>query len=233
MIEINKLDEENMRYEKKFLISGVEIQQIIHILKNSPLLFKEMYYERQVNNIYFDYIDLKNLKDNLEGNQRRIKVRIRWYGQTFGEISNPVLEIKIKNSDKGKKLIFSLEEFKLDKEFSYEEIVRCLQKSKLPEWVKEKMRAYQAVMINSYTRKYFLSFNKQCRLTLDSKQRFTSINKNKNNFIRQEKDSNSVVLEIKYSDKAINSVVNFVEHIPFRLGRNSKYVNGMNLLDEY
>ena len=84
------------RYERKF-DSGYINKDIVYFIKMHPMLFREIYCKRRVNNIYYDTMNYKNYLDNVEGNQYRLKVRIRWYGSNPFKIFDPVLEIKIKN----------------------------------------------------------------------------------------------------------------------------------------
>ena len=89
----------NFRYEKKFVINEMSLLEIEHLIKFSPQVFSEIFNERRVNNIYLDSLELENYYENIVGNSERIKIRIRWYGKTFGFVFKPVLEIKIKNND--------------------------------------------------------------------------------------------------------------------------------------
>ena len=70
----------------------------------SPAFFKEIYYERRVNNIYLDSFDYANYYANINGEQNRVKQRIRWYGDTF-DAKTPILEYKIKHGELGIKAI--------------------------------------------------------------------------------------------------------------------------------
>ena len=65
------------RYERKFLISGVSKKEIESIVKLHPAIFSEIFEERFVRNIYFDTFDLNNCNENINGNAKRIKIRIR------------------------------------------------------------------------------------------------------------------------------------------------------------
>ena len=87
---------EKWRYERKFFISGLKKEDIEFMVKLHPAIFREIYHERTVNNLYFDSYEMKSYLDNVSGNSQRAKVRIRWYGDLFGIIEKPVLEVKIK-----------------------------------------------------------------------------------------------------------------------------------------
>ena len=84
------------RYERKFFIDNMSKRKVESIIKLNPANFKEIYKERIINNIYLDSLSKNSYTDNIDGNMERTKSRIRWYGSSFGEIANPILEFKIK-----------------------------------------------------------------------------------------------------------------------------------------
>ncbi len=84
-----------MRYERKFMVTAMSLRAIESRIKLHPSYFREAYSQRYINNIYFDTQTLKYYHENERGVSNREKVRIRWYGDTFGAIQNPKLEIKI------------------------------------------------------------------------------------------------------------------------------------------
>ena len=102
------------RYERKFFISEISSHDINYIIKQNPGMFSETYYKRCINNIYLDTLGLDNYFDNIHGDLRRTKTRIRWYGELFGHIAYPILEFKIKVGLVGRKLRYKLPSFKLD-----------------------------------------------------------------------------------------------------------------------
>lgn len=219
------------RYERKFVISELNYYEIEHLIKNNPGIFSEIFYERKVNNIYLDSIDLKNYNENLIGISNRLKIRIRWYGKIFGVIEKPVLELKIKNNELGKKLSFPLKAFILDEKFSLNLLQKVFLKSNLPQWLVEKLKLYSPSLLNSYKRKYFISADKKYRITLDKDQIFFKI-KNKNNSFKEKITNKQVcVLEIKYALKDYEKTSDITKYFPFRLIANSKYVNGIELFD--
>ena len=82
----------NYRYERKFTLpASHSLRSVEGLIKGNSSLFREIYSQRKVNNIYFDTYRYSNYFDNVLGVSDRKKMRIRWYGETFGEISKPVL----------------------------------------------------------------------------------------------------------------------------------------------
>ena len=94
-------------YEKKFS-ALLSVNIIDSQLRHHKLRFKPIYHTRRINNVYFDDINYSNYFDNVEGNLNRKKVRIRWYGDTFTDVINPVLEVKLKKGTLGKKVKFQI-----------------------------------------------------------------------------------------------------------------------------
>ena len=129
---------ENLRYERKFVITELDFNEIKHIIRHHPSAFSEIFYERIINNIYLDSLDLENYFTHISGHSQRMKLRIRWYGETFGLIKKPILEIKMKNNELGKKSHFPLKSLILDKNFSFELLLDIFSQSKLPDWLFEK-----------------------------------------------------------------------------------------------
>jgi len=224
----------DFRYERKFVISELNKFEIEHLIKYHPAMFSEIFYERNVNNIYFDSENLKNYYANLSGDSQRLKIRIRWYGKLFGLIKNPILELKIKENELGRKLSFPLKNFILDKNFSLEFLQKeVLEKSNLSKWLIEKLRIEQPILLNTYKRKYFISADKNYRITLDEDLVFFKI-RNKNNLFNEKITFKSAnVLELKYSCESSNKAETITNYFPFRLSSISKYASGIDLLNIY
>lgn len=83
------------RYEKKFIINNLTIPEIENLLRISNFNFKRNFYNRKVNSIYFDDYNVKSVLENLDGNNFKTKIRLRWYGDEK-IINSPILEFKKK-----------------------------------------------------------------------------------------------------------------------------------------
>jgi len=215
------------RYERKFVIPELNIQEVESIVNLHPAMFSEIFHKRSVNNIYFDSPELNNYFDNVGGNMQRIKTRIRWYGELFDNIEKPVLELKIKNGLLGKKKLFPLYPFKLDGSFSINTLKLIFTKSDIPEFIKMELKTLDPVLLNSYTRKYYQSADKRYRITIDTDQVFYQIGFRSNSFLNKLRDNVNVILELKYNIDADDDAKHITEHFPFRLTKSSKYVAGI------
>jgi SPX domain protein involved in polyphosphate accumulation len=221
--------DESFRYEQKFVISELNFHEIEHLIKHHPKIFSEIFKVRQINNIYLDSVDLENYNHNIDGVAQRIKIRVRWYGKTFGLVNKPFLEIKIKENQIMKKITFPLGKFIFDKEFSSKSLKGLFANSSLQGFLVEKLKSYSPTLLNSYNRKYFISSDKKHRITLDWDQTFFSIGNKNNSFNEQIKDRANSILEIKSSLENHQSSLEIGQHFPFRLIANSKYVCGINI----
>lgn len=224
------LNPKTFRYERKFLISQLDRHQVESIIKRHPAMFSEIYHERCVNNIYFDSLNMDNYLDNESGTSQRVKTRLRWYGDLFGMIQEPALQLKIKDGIVGSKISFPLNPFTLDSNFSSRLLKTLLKASKIPALIKEELLLMQPALLNHYSRKYFQSADKKYRLTLDWDMEFYTIEPSHNTFIKRVKDLFYIVLELKYSDKDDDIADTITNYFPFRLSKSSKYVRGIDYL---
>lgn len=215
------------RYERKFFISSINRQEVESIVNLHPAMFAEIFHKRFVNNIYFDSSELTNYFDNIYGNTRRIKTRIRWYGELFGEIKKPVMEIKIKNGSLGSKLRYLLQPFKLDNHFNIEGVSALIQCAEIPEIIKLEFKYLQPVLLNRYKREYYLSADKRYRITIDSDQIFYKMGRWSNSFMNKMKDKTNSILELKYDLECDDGAKHITDQFPFRLTKSSKYLMGI------
>ena len=205
------------------------MHEVESYLKLHPAFFREIFQERTVNNIYFDTCDFKNFMDNVNGNSERKKVRIRWYGELFGKIEKPVLEYKIKSSIVGKKESYPIKGFSLDATFDYATVVDVIKQSNVPEIVKEDFQYVEPALLNNYKRKYFLSSDKNYRVTIDRDLAYYNIKKNNNLFLSKFQKHQTIIVELKYNSQLDNQANSISTLFPFRLTKSSKYVNGVDI----
>jgi len=218
----------NHRYETKFSVLDLNRNEIENIIKSHPAIFHEIYFTRNVNNIYFDTYDFSNFIDNIEGVRDRKKIRIRWYGDLIGECNNPILEIKYKQGLLGWKERHNLSDFTLDLEnhFNFKGVFDKLANNKSFDLNKLDLEFYNPTLLNRYERTYYLSSDKKYRLTLDNKMEFYSINPIREHF-KIFSDEEKTVVELKYNHQYADGARIITEHFPFRLTKNSKYVIGV------
>ncbi len=229
--EKKELQPSDFRNERKFAIQGFDIAQVEAVVKSHPALFSVPFPPRYINNIYFDTLEFQNYKDNVMGAMNRHKFRIRWYGDQYGQMVKPVLEVKIKRGMAGTKKYVKLKPITLERGFTTDDIRNWLDESDIDPEFREATRYLFPSLLNRYRRKYFLSADKKFRITLDNQLSYTHIPKLPGFFVRREADHDSVIMELKYDTEDDREASRITDHIPFRLSKNSKYVVGVKKLD--
>lgn len=233
--EIHFLDvENNYRFERKFTIPiHRSVKSLVRIIKENRTFFREVFQQRKINNIYFDTVGYNDYFDNVLGVSDRKKIRIRWYGEMFGKIEKPILEIKIKKGLVGDKWSYKLKPFILDNNFLSDDIQKVFLISNLPLPILESLKMVFPSLLNSYQRRYFLSADKKFRATLDFELQYHKIENRFNNFnLKPSLDPNKIV-ELKYKLEHDNLANKVTTQFPFRLNKNSKYVNGINTIKQF
>lgn len=215
-----------MRYERKFFVEGLHFKHVEHVVKMHPFGFRTQYPDRHVNNIYYDTIDLKNFNDNVDGLSKRIKVRIRWYGKSFGLIKKPVLEIKIKNGSLGYKKTTNLKPIEMDSNIS-EKISSILNNNNVLPIIKESLSPMRPILMNRYHRKYYLSADKRFRITIDNAMEVFPLMGGEKAFFRNVSDSSCTIMELKYDREHDDNAPDITTIFPFRVTKSSKYISGL------
>jgi hypothetical protein len=218
----------NYRYEKKFFITELSKYEVENNVKLHHAIFSEIYYQRFVNNIYFDSFGMNNYNDNIEGISDRIKIRIRWYGDLFGNILNPVLEFKIKNGELGKKITVPINAINFAKKTNICDILKS--NIGLAEKLAINFNQLVPTLLNRYSRKYYQSYDKKYRITIDNEQSFYLLNNTNNVFLNRCEDNVSVILELKYNQNSCFNAHFITSAFPFRVTKSSKYVRGIHMM---
>ncbi len=227
-----EMGENDYRHERKFLVKGMEKENLKQIVSNIPGIFSEIFHERRINNLYLDFFDLNNYFRHVGGEHKRYKIRIRWYGGLFGFVKNPILELKIKCGHLSRKERFPLKSFNFRTSFNYNLFNRnILQKSNLPQKILELLNMVGPSLLNSYLRRYFLSSNKKVRLTIDRDLFFSKLSSGKNFVISSPSLRNEFIVELKYHNLDEPYVSEVIQSLPFRIVANSKYIFGIETSD--
>lgn len=225
MIEL--FDIETWRYERKFVISELSQQEIELIIRFHPAMFSEIYHPRWVNNIYFDSFGAQNYRDNIEGLRNRVKVRIRWYGSFLEPAKEPMLEFKFKRGILGAKKKFPLSSFFINQKIGERGLNDLIRNSDLPDSVKAYVSPLVPCLLNRYLRKYYRSWDRHYRITVDSDMKCNTASSHFQALFQQDSDKINTVLELKYDSNKDANADTITNHFPFRMTKNSKYVNGI------
>ncbi len=217
------------RYERKFVAERQSRLAVESIVKQNQAFFISAFVPRKVNNIYFDTPGLDCYFDNLFGNGNRWKARIRWYGEIFGKVQSPILELKIKKGFVGTKKSFLLPAFEINKNnFDADRLRTIFEKAELPTEIRERIINLQPVLLNAYQRSYFSTINKRFRVTVDDQLDYYNLRSTWNHFPSVYREQLKTVVELKYDQEWDSEAKTISNQFPFRLDKNSKFVAGMS-----
>lgn len=223
----------NHRYERKFLYEGITPEDLIEtvVLTNS-FCFREIFHRRTVNNIYYDDQSMSFYHQNVSGDEKRDKYRLRWYGDAFENIENPVLEIKKKYGAVGDKLSFALSGYMYHlNDQPLAEMQDIIRQDILKNHARElglKLSNLTPSLYNSYERRYFLSDCENYRITIDYNMAF--YNPHFSEYTMTKTQLPDVVLELKYKVSDDKESRKLTQTLSARLSKNSKYVRGIDLI---
>jgi hypothetical protein len=222
--------EPTWRYERKFIAHGVPLAQVEMILRLHPACFRIAFPQRTVNNLYLDQPDLRSFHTHANGAAVRQKLRIRWYGTAQGEVARPVLEVKRKHGDVGTKTRFPLPAFVYGPRFDFEAVRRAALERIGDADVAQFVAGADPALVNRYRRDYLLSADRRFRLTIDRALRFERVLGRGVDAACAVEERDALVLELKYAaaDEAAGRQV--AARLPFRLGKYSKYLQGVTRL---
>ena len=206
-----------IRFEKKWKVNSYYFYDVYRALTESNFNFTEQYDSRWVNSIYYDNNFYNSILQNLDGNELKKKIRLRWYGSDLN-INNSFLEIKSKKGIVSQKRKINLKE----------------KNSKLNQILLKKiqiniLKKYPNFFVQNpltkvrYNRTYFVSKNNNIRATIDKNISYQKINNYKVD-VGSFYDSN-LVLEFKYNTEYDNYVRDNLKNISLRLNKNSKFIN--------
>ena len=210
-----------LRMERKFEFpKNILTQDVEGLIQFCFAGFKEQFWKRKVNNIYFDTPDLDLYYDNLDGSPDKHKVRLRWYD---GKQDCMALELKSKNGYVTAKQVFTLSK---QEDIGFGENLGTLlaRSPDIPAEIKEKTRILIPVLQNSYFRKYYLSACGRFRLTLDTQISY-SVPAHK--VVHQETHN---VMEIKHQQEYQQALSPILQQLPFRMTKFSKYARGIEAM---
>ena len=220
----------NARYEIKFVANELELNKILNWINNHPARFISTYPNRQVNNVYFDTFNYSCYEENLSGASSRAKVRYRWYGSSKS-FKKGVLEVKLKRNFFGWKLNFPIDELKSSAYTNWREFKNGISRQLSPDG-KVWMNQYpQPVIINRYKRKYFVSNDGDIRVTVDTNQQaFDQRMSSVPNFKSSAHIAKNLIVEFKFGQAHRDIASEYMQSIPIRVSRHSKYVLGVHAI---
>lgn len=218
-----------MRYERKYRTEQLAYAEVVQMVRSHPMSFRTLHPDRQVNNVYFDTPELHFLHENLHGVAERRKYRIRWYGSETQLAASPTFEVKCKDGEIGEKFAVPMAAFRVGEGGQMQEAFNAGFRALHGTHALVTDLAGQdlvPVLLNTYLRSYFISYDGKYRLTLDRAMLHHGFNARQLPLPYPYEDR-AVVMEIKYAAADDDGYQRVAQRIPLRLARNSKYTIGM------
>jgi len=201
------------RLEKKFVYENGSQNYRYFLLSG---MFKKSYPKRVVNSIYLDTEIYQDVWDNINGFNKRKKIRLRWYDKLN---NSPVyIEEKKKIGFITKKKQYKLGFFKnFDELDSFVKNQHFFKNNFL---ITKKINLKKSLFIQ-YEREYFEQQNKLLRITIDKNLKIFQ------NFPNRYILNDKIILELKYDIRNSAKVNNFIKinKLNNRNQKFSKYVN--------
>ncbi|MGH7541274.1 MAG: VTC domain-containing protein [Gemmatimonadota bacterium] len=218
------------RYERKFVVTRRPSERVEQVLRLHPAAFSEMYAPRFVDNCYFDSPRLGHYREAVEGWGRRVKIRVRWYGALFGEITAPVLELKCKRGWVSWKRQFALPARTLDETTELGWLAEWLGDAEVPTEIASGLGSLRPTLVNRYRRRYLASADRRYRVTVDTALEYLSVGPPRMPIPAPQGDVPTAIVEVKYAPEDDDGISFITNHLPFRMTKSSKYVEGLRRL---
>lgn len=212
---------ESWRFEKKFVLQNMTEEKTLNEILLHPALFVKEFESRAINNLYLDSAELSFFYDHISGSAKRIKARIRWYGD-FEKLDKPQLEIKFRDADIGAKKCIPLSFDRLP--YTQQQLSEVFRRNtKLLASIFESTMFLKPILLNQYRRDYWKSLCGRIRLTVDREIHYRRVYEK----IWLSEKSDLRVLELKYSaaDAVLGQSV--LQNFSVAAERSSKYVRGL------
>jgi SPX domain protein involved in polyphosphate accumulation len=228
---VDTYEDNELRFESKFISELTNLDAITRWLKGHRAGFRVLHPVRQVNNLYFDTFDYRSYGDNLAGISRRIKTRLRWYGDAEGGLPSSALEFKHRVNKQGWKDSYPLNKLALTDDWRH--LIAAISRQ-LPVDARHTFYSFpMPTLINNYSRAYYLSSDGHLRVTVDKNIKvFDQRNTTRPKFSPKINLPEYLVVEFKYHHDDFQSVDGIIRDFPLRPSRSSKYVTGVKAIVE-
>ena len=190
---------EEERFERKWVYYSNNSLNLINSLIRSKFFFRYQFPKRKVNSIYFEDKNYSSIIQNLDGVNKKKKLRLRWYGDK-SKIIDPKFEFKNKIGFISKKKQIKIEEFN---ELDFPKILNLKKIHDVINQKKFNRKIIYPLISTHYEREYLVSADSSIRATVDYNlecihlKNFSQIKLNKN-------FSNITLLEIKCPTNLFN-----------------------------
>lgn len=220
------------RYEIKLVCPLDWLPQVESAVRLHLEGFRTAFPPRRVNNIYLDSWDTSGVTSNLDGVSERAKLRWRWYGPAWGGAGQ--IELKRKRGLVGWKEVCAVPEpldWRQQPWLEFLDALRQRADDRFKVWLSQ---VGSPTIVNHYERGYYVSWDGQLRLTLDTRQvvydqRFSRYP----NLRYRAPVADALIVELKADARLAKRLSVALNALPLRWDRNSKYVNGFMATSEF
>ena len=218
---------ENLRYELRCTVEPSRLGELLNWIALHRAGFRTAYPDRTVNNVYFDTLLLSGFTQNLAGISRRKKFRLRWYGQTCSP-DGGMFEIKERVNQMGSKERHPVTLSDNLPSLTLRQVAREVA-AQLPEHARMQFQASsEPVLINRYSRRYFVSFDGQVRVTIDRDLSFYDQRHRKSACVKFPANvPDLLIMECKFAAIDGARTRRQLGGLPGRSARCSKYMMGL------
>lgn len=215
------------RYEIKQAYSDLRLPELRSWVQVHPAGFHTAYPARRVNSIYFDTHGLDTFNDHISGVPVRRKLRYRWYGDDLRVARNGQVEVKNKSELAGWKLIEKLEADFVLENSNWAGLIDQMRGASSGV-IKELLSISRPVVLTVYYREYFVSADRQVRLTIDSRLKgYSQFLTSRPNINFSQPGDGQIILELKSDINQAAELADMLSHFPVRAGRYSKFVTNI------
>ena len=209
------------RHETKYTVPLAAAGLVAGRLPLLPQGLREIYPPRWVNSLYFDAPTKERYLQTVEGFGWRNKVRVRWYGEVWGEVAAARLEIKRKAGHAGSKETAELPPFRLSRSTPG----RVLRRLAATAVARLPATGLEPVLLTRYRRGYWATRDGLLRLTLDRDVRYLGLGGL--GFAATWRHDPALVVELKYDVEQRPAAEALAQELGLRWTRNSKYARGL------
>lgn len=215
------------RYERKMIADGFAPGEIRAMLQGHPDGFRNLFPARSINTLYFDTPSWTMYRVHVEGHSNRRKVRLRWYGPR--DYNGSVrLEVKQRRGLTGWKEVYDLAECNpWDLANERKDLNQLALAGGAPGALLDQLQSMQPTAFVRYEREYWRPDDPSIRLTLDFNIEYQRPRLRGRTVRCGEMRDRTTIIELKYPVEAEDSAERITRHLPFRVMRNSKYINAV------
>jgi hypothetical protein len=221
------------RHELKAVTQAYRLPEVRMWLRLHPACFREAYSARQVNNVYFDTVNLDSFVQNLAGSSARRKVRLRWYGEGCLDVLS-TLEVKCKRNRHGWKLSQAIPQALNLYAMTWREILAALRKETPYELWRYLEDGRDPAVLIRYRREYYETFDGRVRVTLDHHiSAYDQRHYERPNLVFALPMVDNLVVEFKANSLDGQPLADVVDSLPWRVSKSSKYAQSVSALLGY